>query len=234
MHLIGMKLNEFLKGPYGGLFGEVVTEDCYRLRSVKFQPTLIFDIGANIGIFSRFARTLFPKASIVALEPDENNCAYFRDFTFDSNIHLIQKALGRGRIFHGTTAANGSGETYLSAGLGYPGAMLNGAASLGAGLEYSNVESVTLGELAGEWLTPKDSLLIKIDCEGAENTIWDDPASMEVLKRAGYIAAELHFYAMDGSGLEEVREQTLQGLDELNATHLGELNHIHYWATRRR
>ncbi len=228
-----MKLREFLKGPFGGLYGEVVTEDCYRLKSVKFQPAVIFDIGANVGFFSRFARTLFPKALILSLEPDPQNCNHFRDFTTDTNIVLIEKALGKGHIFHGTTAVNGSGETYLSAGLGYPESDLNGAAASGNGLEFSGVGSVTLGELAHGVLNPGDSLLVKIDCEGAENTIWDDPASMAVLKRADYICAELHFYAMNASGSKEVRERTLQALDELSATHNGELNHVHYWAVKK-
>ena len=53
---------------------EVVEEDAYRLDVLAQEhpschPEVIFDVGANVGVFSRYARGLFPEAEIMAFEP---------------------------------------------------------------------------------------------------------------------------------------------------------------------
>lgn len=47
----------------------VVLDDDYGLRSLPEKPGTIVDIGANVGVFSAFARSLFPEAVIHAYEP---------------------------------------------------------------------------------------------------------------------------------------------------------------------
>jgi hypothetical protein len=112
--LTGMKLatrlEDTLGGGWPGLYGEVVTEDCYRLRQLDFVPDIVFDIGANVGTFTRHARSLWPRAVIVAVEPDKANCAHFRKFTPMHNIFLLEAAIGVCDIWRCTTAANGAGE----------------------------------------------------------------------------------------------------------------------------
>ena len=226
-------LEETLKGGFSGLYGEVVTQDSYRLKQIHFQPTLVFDIGANVGIFSRYARTLFPEAKIIAVEPNPSNCANFKKFTKDSNLTLLECALGKGDLFHGLTARNGSGETYLSAGLGYPLSDMNRAVLKDQGLEFSTVASFTLYELImANWST-KDKTLIKIDCEGGENTIWEHAPSMSALRRMDYICMEIHFYALTGAEHPKVVEATHQALRSLEQTHDCELQGVHFWATKK-
>lgn len=229
------KLEDTLKGGFGGLYGEVVTHDCYRLRSLKFVPDVIFDIGANIGVFTRFARTLFPQALIVAVEPDPENASTFRTFTpFDPNLVLEQKALGAGQIYHGTTHRNGSGATYLSAGLGYPKEQMDLAVTMKNGLELSSVESMTLGDIVWKyWRIRPAKYLMKIDCEGAENTIWEDDSSMAALRAMDYIAMEVHWYALHGAVVEEVNKATSKALHGLGRTHNCHLDGVHFWATKR-
>jgi len=43
-----------------------------------FIPKVIYDCGANIGIFSLYAATRFPSAKLVCFEPDKNNLALLR------------------------------------------------------------------------------------------------------------------------------------------------------------
>lgn len=114
-----MELIRALKGNYPQLFAEVVTCDQYRLKTVNFIPDVVIDLGANIGIFSRHCRTLFPNALIIAVEPSADNCSVFREHTNDEKIILINKAIGTGNIFHCPNPANGAMEVFLSEGPGY-------------------------------------------------------------------------------------------------------------------
>lgn len=227
-------LEQTLNGGYGGLYGEVVTEDTYRLKQVRFQPDIVFDIGANVGIFTRYARALFPKAKIVAVEPNPENCAHFRKFTDRNNIWLMEYALGKGELFHGTTARNGSGETYLSAGLGYPlEDMIEAVNRRDLGLESSTVPAMTLEEIVASRWRKGEKMLLKIDCEGAENTIWGDRKSMDILRQADYLAMEVHDYALNGTEHKKVVEATFKALASLEKTHQCERDGVHFWATKK-
>jgi FkbM family methyltransferase len=225
------KLEDTLGGQWAGLYGEVVTEDCYHLQRLRFVPGVIFDIGANVGTFTRYAHELFPSAYIIAVEPDPENAAHFRKFTPpDAKIELYEIALGNGGpLFHGLTARNGSGETYLSAGLGYPLKKMQKDKSVVA----SSVKTLTLGEIIGfHWLEDQKTL-IKIDCEGAENSIWEDSDSMNWLRRIDFIALEVHFYAQTHKEQVKVNKATLKALESLRATHDCDLEGVHFWATRK-
>lgn len=223
---------ELLNGGYQGLYGEVVEQDTYRLKRIDFVPDIIIDIGANIGIFSRFARTLFPDTKIIAIEPDPGNIKIFRQFPADPNILLVEKALGRGRLFHGTTEANGSGAVYLSAGLGYPEKEMEEAADHHWGMEVSSVPTITLEQIVQHYVPPGKRTLLKLDCEGAENTIWSDRSSLEALRVFDYIAAEIHFFALHGGQLPSVLEATHNALKSLEATHTCELEGVYFWARK--
>lgn len=116
-----MIIDEIWEGAYKGLYGEVVTEDIYRIRQLQFIPDVIFDLGANVGTFSKFARELFPNALIVAIEPDAQNIEYFKEFNnpVDNNIVLHNLAIGNGEMFRVDGALNGAHECYISSGLGF-------------------------------------------------------------------------------------------------------------------
>jgi FkbM family methyltransferase len=222
-------LEETLNGGYHGLYGEVVTCDTYRLKQLQFVPDIIFDVGANVGIFSRYARTLFPKALIVALEPHPENLLYFCKFTKDSNLILIPKALGRGVIFRCTGAANGAGESYLSAGLGFTAQEIVNAPNV----RSTTVGPITLSTFILPYLKPGMKSLLKVDCEGGENSIWGDSKSMQVLWRMDYICMELHDYSLSGAGRIKVQSATAAGLSCLESTHTCERDGVYFWAAKK-
>lgn len=228
-----IKLEDSLNGGFGGLYGEVVTCDTYRLKQLKFKPDVVFDVGANVGIFSRFVRELFPEALIVSVEPDPSNCAVFRQFTKDTNTILIEKALGLGPVYHGTTARNGSGETYLSTGVGFPKQDMDAAANKKNGLEFSHVPTIMLPELVRAHSNSGQKRLLKIDCEGGENVIWEDEESISILQEMDYVTMELHFYALTGREHPMVRKLTEKALATLAETHNCERQEPHFWATKR-
>lgn len=224
-----MKLEDTLKGGYLGLFGEVVTMDIYKIKKIKFTPTCILDVGSNVGVFSRFARQLFPHCKIIAIEPNKENCDIFKQYTIDGNTILIEKAIGNGKVWHGLTAANGSGETYLTEGVGFP----ESGMAKDDRMESSNVETITLSEIVNTYVKPEDKLLIKLDIEGNEHTILFDEKEMDALRRAAYICAEIHFYALTGLEWQEVQDRTHEALKSLETTHNCELDNVNFWATKK-
>lgn len=241
-----MILEESLKGGYNGLYGEVVTSDVYHLRDVadivsindptyihekghpkgfNFIPDVIFDLGANVGIFSRYARTLFPNALIISIEPDASNCEVFRSFTNDPKIVLIQKAIGKGKIFRCGSAINGAMEVYISEGPGFSAKDLKHQSA-------TDIDSVMLTDLE-TYITPGDKVLLKLDIEGNETVIFSDKESMDLLRTFDYIAVELHYYASDGDKRDKVINQTAEVLESLSATHNIRYDHIYFYATKR-
>lgn len=223
-----MLIEETLRGGYLGLYGEVVQEDIYKLKEINFIPSTIIDIGANIGVFSRYARSLFPAAKIIAIEPNKENCDLFKYFTKDKSIILIEKAIGNGKVWHGLTAANGSGETYLSAGIGFKETNMN----LDSSMEKSDIQTITLTEIVNTYIKEDELFILKIDCEGNEHTILFDETEIQTLRKATYICAEIHFYAHTGAEWQEVQDRTHEALKSLESTHKCELDNVNFWATK--
>jgi FkbM family methyltransferase len=221
-------LNETLNGNYPSLFGEVVTSDIYRLRTLDFVPDVVIDLGANVGAFTRFARELFPNALIVSVEPDKENFHHLVKFTPPENIIFINKAIGLGKVWRGVTAANGSGATYLSSGLGYPEKEMGGAT-----MEPSELETIMPDELIKAYVKNGQKILIKIDIEGNEHTIFTHQPSMEAIKKAEYICMEVHFYALNGGLTDDVNEGTMRALKHFEATHNIELDNVNFYARKK-
>lgn len=226
-----MKLEDTLNGGYAGLHGEVVTHDCYKIKTLDFIPDIVFDIGANIGVFTRFARELWPNALIVAVEPHPENIVNFFEFTpSEPGIILIQKALGEGHLWHNKGARNGSGESYVSSGLGYDDKQMSETDST----EISSVPTIMIDELVNQYWRKGMKTICKIDCEGGENVIWKDEASMEALKKMDYICMETHFYALHGGEMyDEMKEKTLAALKSLEETHVCHFEHPHFEARKK-
>src|SRR5271154_1216058 len=90
------RIEDTLNGGYGGLYGEVVTHDCYRLKKLPFIPEIIYDMGSNVGCFSLFAKSLFPNAKIIAVEPDDENYSHYLRFvaTKYKDVLIIHRAIG--------------------------------------------------------------------------------------------------------------------------------------------
>lgn len=240
-----MRIEETLNGRYASLYGEVVTADVYHLcdvadivsindpnylhekghtRGFNFIPDVIIDLGANIGIFTRYARELFPNAVIVSVEPNKANRDVFkRVTTYDPKIILIPKGIGSGELFRVPGADNGAMECYVSEGPGFSGK------DLGA-YNTTPTESILLSDLK-EYLPGRKSIL-KMDIEGAETHIFADPDSMEVLKSIDYIAAEIHYRSADNNGAEEVKKVIDGGIAELSKTHRVIFDNVFLYANR--
>lgn len=222
-------VEETLNGGYKGLYAEVVEVDIYRLRDVKFTPDIIFDIGSNIGVFTRYAREMFPWAIVISVEPDESNFKNLTKFTNPHNIVFINKAIGVGSVWKSKGAINGAHECYITSGLGYPVEKV----IRDHRLEPSEVGTIMPSSLIDEFLFPGMKSILKLDVEGAENAIWEDESSMKALMKIDYIAGEIHEHAIDGEHVDEVVKKTMSSLGRFLATHTVEYDRPNFWLTKK-
>lgn len=189
-------------------YDEVVAGDCYRLGDLNFAPTAIIDVGANVGSFTHRCKEYWPNARIVAIEPHPDNFAKLQETCGHfSDVILLNKALGLGPLFH-LPGANCGGHGYLSPSVGYAWDELQVAG------QPTEIQSVMLDELAG-LLGNLDNLLVKIDCEAAEGILQTHEPSNEILHKAQYWTAELHFYsATTERAREDAQRRALRYLIE--------------------
>jgi FkbM family methyltransferase len=136
---------------------------------------LIVDCGANIGASAVWFGCNFPRARIVALEPEQDNFRLLRGNTTGLRVDLVQGAIapqpGELDLFD-----PGDGEwAYRTVG--------------GEGKRLSTVRAYELRELV-ELAAGSTPFILKIDVEGAEDGLFDrDPATFS---RFPIVIVELH------------------------------------------
>lgn len=244
-------MKEKLSEAYQSLYGEIVDKDIYHMMDVEdivsindpsfvhepghkrpfyFTPFCIIDLGANIGIFSRYARELFPNALIVAVEPDRNNCRMFQDMTFnDGWMILVNKAIGKGEVWHSKGAANGAGENYITEGIAYPKEQVINDNHYNP----SNIQSVSLSDLIDEYIKNDEKFIVKIDIEANEQVVYGDENEMRALAKADYIAGEIHNFSLNGETNIIIRKKIIEALEFLKQTHTVEIKDLNFYATKR-
>ena len=151
---------------------EVLIEKVYDLSVVPFEPDLIFDFGANIGLFSLLSASKWPEAKIVCVEPHPVTFKYLTrnlDFNGIKGVKLqcalddhpgVQYLQNQGAVFQAVSDKTTSTFTYCL--------------KLDAFLESFD----------------DGRLLIKMDIEGAEEKVLD---SLSVkLPEETFVFIELH------------------------------------------
>jgi hypothetical protein len=61
------------------VFAGVFVRRAYSCLDYVSEPALIFDCGANVGYSSAYFLSRFPKAQVIAIEPEATNCALLRE-----------------------------------------------------------------------------------------------------------------------------------------------------------
>ena len=223
------KLEDALNGNYPQVYAEVVTEDSYKINSLNFVPDVIYDIGANVGVFTRFALQKFPKAKVIAVEPNEDNVDVLLRFTpASSNLVVSPVALGRGQLYRNIDAPNGAHSSYLSVSDQISQKDLDESKNM----IKSSTLSYTLDELVDHHIFDKKTL-IKIDIEGNENVIWEDFASLKTLAKFDYIAMEIHPHALTGVESEKAKRNLANAITFLKQTHNVDYKHIYLTARKK-
>jgi FkbM family methyltransferase len=141
---------------------------------------LIMDAGANIGSSSIYFNALFPKAKIIAIEPEKKNCALLRKNTAHLGIDVREAAIGSeaGHIF--LTDPGQSSWGFRTAEVG----------------EYL-VDVIAISDILNseEKCIP---FICKVDIEGAERQLFE--RNHEWLYEFAMTVIELHDWMLPGKG----------------------------------
>lgn len=165
----------------------------------------ILDLGANVGLFSRWVLHQAPRAQIVAFEPFPENVAMLRRNVagHGSRVTVYPFAVG-GR----------SGESMMTE--------EDGSIShrLGASGSGPTVKVVTLSEALD--LSHSAAVdLVKMDIEDSEHDIFAEPLAPKVLRRVKHFAIEYHDILRPGT-LQLLRERLAATHQEVSADHTGQ------------
>jgi FkbM family methyltransferase len=161
---------------------EVFRNDVYRLRKWRLPPVpAIVDVGAHIGVFSLFAATLCPRATVVACEMDgENYALLLRNVSRYRNIHPRHvTVVGRPSLFGYQRNEQNTGGHHVVYSPVDDARPLPACRTLGGVLEEARIGQVDL---------------LKLDCEGAEHDVLDLAASDGTLSRVQRISCEYHHF----------------------------------------
>ncbi len=180
-------------------------------RSLVQKGSVVFDIGANVGIYTLLAsRQAGPGGRVFAIEPLERNVSYLRrhvELNRANNVEIIQVAISN---HEGVGAFEANGNPHLGH------LSTQGQVSVGV---------VTLDRLASERKDWPPGIL-KIDVEGGEADLLE--GAVETLRRHRPIifmathGPELHRVCCSrlealGYRLESITDKALEDTDELLA-----------------
>ena len=156
------------------IFRTVLRDSEYDL-GLDISPRVIVDVGANIGMASIFFAIKYPKARIIAIEPEE------------SNFNLLVKNTRPYRNITAIRAALWNSDGEVSIGLPAPDSYEKWGFQTGIPGE-GKARAVTMQTLLDE-LGVETIDLLKIDIEGAEKEVFEACNWME---RVGVLVIELH------------------------------------------
>jgi FkbM family methyltransferase len=162
------------------------TEDVLTaLERHGFHPTVVIDAGANMGDWTRFARTIFPLAECHLIEPQPGCRASLTGLErSDPHVHLHAVALTRPDVTE--VRMTGAGSTGASISLD------------GGENDLISVPASSFDQLFASLLTRGQRPLVKLDIEGHElGALWGASVSLQAIE---VIITEVSFYDIEGSG----------------------------------
>jgi FkbM family methyltransferase len=155
-----------MEGIRPGAMRGFVILDWYRLRNIEPAPAIILDIGAHVGVVATLARFLYPRARVVALEPNSNNFERLSRNCAGLNIETVQFALWPES---GKVQMGGSG-------------ISSGVCAFGdGGVPCGNLTTIFSMFSIKENNIP--SMVLKMNCEGSESFLMRDATSRRTLLR---------------------------------------------------
>jgi FkbM family methyltransferase len=141
---------------------------------------LIIDAGANIGASPIFFHSKYPKAAVVAIEPERNNCRYLERNCAGLNIRIIEGAVGSkpGTLFLKDPGLSDWGFRVSDHGL-------------------YEVKVVSVPQILEDFPPGKYSpLILKIDIEGGEKELFSRDVGW--LEQIPLLIIELHDWMLPG------------------------------------
>lgn len=171
---------------------EVVGGDCYDLiamREAGRYPEVIFDIGASMGAFARWAHFLFPEATIFCFEPNKRSFELLKENCPFATCYNAAVRYDGSSILTDGEGATGGGFITTREKFEEMAASKNSADHFIYSI-FDEVPTVSLEEVCEEHGIENIDIL-KIDCEGSE---WDIFRGMkpETAAKINKIIGEYH------------------------------------------
>lgn len=172
--------------PYDSDLALMETMFCYaenghlqydnELPQLKHTPQYFLDGGANIGLFSLIYQQKYPKAEIIAVEPDRGNYDLLvRNTSYTDKIYCVNKGLW----------SNNTWLRIVDAGAGSWDYMVQETDE-----DHGEVRATTVTSLMSQYHFSRIDVL-KLDIEGSEKELFTTGAD-EWLPEVGIIIIELH------------------------------------------
>lgn len=220
-HLYSLKVPEYSEPIWlragdsdGFVFGQVMIDWQYNFPQVD-DVRLIVDAGANIGISALYFARRYPGARIIAIEPDPENYAMLeRNTRHLPAIRAVQGAVWPRRASLSIIDPTRSRASKM--------------VSEGEGRGPGGIRSVQLDDIVAEHGRID---ILKLDIEGSEKALFEDPSCAGWLAQTHVIYTELHDWMRPGASRTFYRAIT--GFD-FSQQHLGEVVAItlHHAANR--
>lgn len=157
-------------------FFEVIVQRDYNIP-ISFQPKVIVDCGANIGLTSIFFKNKFPDATVIAVEAEKENCDLVRkNLERYSNTKIIHKGIWNKTAF---LKVNNIG----LGNWGFTVTETNNAAD-------ADIEAISIKDLMIENKLEQIDIL-KIDIEGSEKELFENDYDYW-LSKTKILIIELH------------------------------------------
>jgi FkbM family methyltransferase len=158
-------------------------DDVYRVRQFpKNFFSVAVDIGAYVGHFSSFVKALHPRCRVVAFEPCRHNLDRLKRNTAGRDIEIVEKALGDGSILYEQNVEPAR-----------PGVDLAGHSIMftATGNGRKEVQSAPLEDLL-DGVDLSGNYCLKIDCEGGERVLLENPRAEAIVRGAAHFGMEVH------------------------------------------
>jgi FkbM family methyltransferase len=152
-------------------FFDIFLNDCYGIEALGPRADTVLDIGAHVGFFSVHARNTFPEATIHAYEPNPALAECLAQ----------QAAVGRFTVF---PEAVGRADGWVA--LDVPEDSVQARSRRCADGRIPQVAFRTCVERLGGRVD-----VLKLDCEGAEWDILEDPEAWQAVR---YVGMEFHLF----------------------------------------
>lgn len=169
------------------LFRQIVEKDCYGVMHLRRAPKWFIDIGANSGVFSYACAKRYPESIVIACEPDPDTHqqlqANLRDL---NNVVALKQGLGKADQGYELVAGPTSLRTQFR--------------PTDAGQAF---DLRPLHQLATDNGVQAAQCFVKIDCEGGESLLLDEPLDRAWLARSLGFGIEVHAFDYLGVGFQE-------------------------------
>lgn len=153
---------------------DILRKQPYWIKQLDFKPNLIIDGGANIGMSAVFFANRYPNAHIISVEPEKNNYALLvKNVQPYDNVIPVRSAIWPSKTI----------VTVVDKGLGVAAFMVEERNS------EETIKTVTIPMLAKKYETID---ILKLDIEGAEKELFEDPDVDSWLQKTKVLIIEIH------------------------------------------